>query len=96
MKGSAEHDVTRSISGSVPSVVEYGGKYPVPNTHYPRGTRRLVVAGGLHHRTRDRLSDQMVTQRQDLAGHRAPSGNGLNSFAAPATGDPDAHLGVSL
>src|SRR5258707_14829497 len=38
----------------------------------------------------------MVTQRQDLARHRAPGGNGLNGFAAPSPSDPDAHLGVPL
>src|SRR5258705_5736708 len=38
----------------------------------------------------------MVTQRQDLARHRAPGGNRSNGFAAPSTSDPDAHLGVPL
>src|ERR1700758_3606518 len=52
-----------------------------------------VVAGGLHHRTGDPLGNQMVTQRQDLARHRAPGRHRLNGFARPATGDPHAHLG---
>src|SRR5271163_1344693 len=38
----------------------------------------------------------MITQRQDLARHRAPGGNRLNGFAAPSPSDPDAHLGVPL
>ena len=58
--------------------------------------RLPVVAGGLHHRTRDPLGDQMLTQRQDLARHRAPGGNRLNGFTAPSTSDPHAHLGVPL
>jgi hypothetical protein len=58
--------------------------------------RLPVVASGLHHRTRDPLRNQMLTQRQDLARHRAPGGNRLNGFAAPSTSDPDAHLGVPL
>ena len=58
--------------------------------------RLPVVARGLHHRTSDPLSDQMLTQGQDLTRHRAPGGNRLNSFAAPSTSDPNAHLGVPL
>jgi hypothetical protein len=38
----------------------------------------------------------MLTQRQDLARHRAPGRNCLNRFAVPSPSDPDAHLGVPL
>ena len=43
------------------------------------------------------LGDQMVTQRQDLAGHRAPGRHRRSRpCARPSTGDPDADLGVPL
>jgi ATP/maltotriose-dependent transcriptional regulator MalT len=56
--------------------------------------RLPVVAGGLHHRAGDPLGDQMLTQRQDLARHRAPGRNCLNRFVPPRTGDAHAHFGV--
>ena len=43
--------------------------------------RLPVVPGGLHHRTRDSLLDQMVTQGKDLVGHRSPGGDRLDGLA---------------
>src|SRR6185295_16843285 len=37
-----------------------------------------VIAGGLHHRAGDALGNQMLTQCQDLAGHRAPGRDRLH------------------
>ena len=45
--------------------------------------RLPVVAGGLHHHTRDLLGDQMITQRQDLAGRRPPGRDRLDRLAPP-------------
>ena len=58
--------------------------------------RLPVVPGGLHHRTGDPLGDQVLTQREDLVGGRAPRGHRLDRLAATRAGDPDADLGVLL
>ena len=55
-----------------------------------------VVPGRLHHHTRDLLGGQVLTQRQDLAGHRPPRRDCLDRLAPTGTGHPDAHLGVPL
>jgi hypothetical protein len=56
--------------------------------------RLPVVASGFHHRASDLLSDQMLTQRKDLARYRAPGRHRLYRLAPARTGDSDAHLGV--
>ena len=58
--------------------------------------RLPVVAGGLHHHTRDLLGDQVFAQRQDLVAHRTPGRHARRCRSSPRALNPDAHLGVLL
>ena len=56
--------------------------------------RLPVVTGRLHHHQRDFLSDQMLTQRQDLARESAPRRDRGHRLVPASAGYPDADLRV--
>ena len=58
--------------------------------------RLPVVPRRLHHHTGHLLSDQVLTQRQDLARHRTPSGDRLHGLPPTSARNPDTDLGVLL
>ena len=58
--------------------------------------RLPVVRRGFDHHTADLLGDQMLTQRQDLAGGRPPRAHRRRGAPPTLTLNPDTHLGVLL
>jgi hypothetical protein len=87
----------RDISLSARDVLDLPG---IDEQHLERAVfqqvveRFPVVAGGLHHHERDLLLDQVLTQRQDLPGHRRPGRDRFGRASRAWAGQSHTHLHI--